>query len=194
VSDIDRAYETVLRARAVPISAGPQLLPEWNPNAGGIRAVYFRDPDRHPPELIQFPPGKGDPRWQYKERLFLGIDHTTIAASDTARSLTFYRDRLGLRIVGASENWGLEQERLSGVPGAHVRLTTLRASTGPGIELLHYLTPRQGRPMPPRTSPHDLWSTTIVMRGNGLAPQGDMLRDPDGRAIRFEGSGTHAAR
>jgi len=58
VSDIDRAYAQVLRAGATPISAGPQTLPAWNPNAGGIRAVYFRDPDGHPLELIQFPAGK----------------------------------------------------------------------------------------------------------------------------------------
>ena len=44
VSDIDRAYDIALRAGAVPISAGPQILPAWNPDAGGIRAVYFRDP------------------------------------------------------------------------------------------------------------------------------------------------------
>jgi catechol 2,3-dioxygenase-like lactoylglutathione lyase family enzyme len=104
VSDIDRAYAVTRRAGATPISAEPQLLPAWNPNAGGIRAVYFRDPDLHPLELIQYPPGKGEPRWQERDRLFLGIDHTAIAASDTDRSLAFYRDRLGLRIAGGSEN------------------------------------------------------------------------------------------
>jgi catechol 2,3-dioxygenase-like lactoylglutathione lyase family enzyme len=185
VSDIDRAYDIALRAGAVPISAGPQRLPAWNPNASGIRAVYFRDPDRHPLELIQFPPGKGDPRWQERDRLFLGIDHTAIAASDTDRSLAFYRDRLGLRIVGESENWGPEQEKLSGVPGAHVHITTLRAADGPGIELLHYLVPRDGSPMPPDASPDDLWSTAIVLRGAGLLPQSETLRDPDGHAVRL---------
>ena len=61
VSDIDRAYAIVLREGMASISTGPQELPAWNPNAGGIRAVYFRDPDGHPLELIQFPRGKGDP-------------------------------------------------------------------------------------------------------------------------------------
>ena len=103
VSDIDRAYARVLRAGAVPISAGTQRLPSWNPDAGGIQAVYFRDPDSHPLELIQFPPGKGEARWQDKERLFLGIDHTAIAAAETQRSLAFYR-RLGFHIAGTSEN------------------------------------------------------------------------------------------
>jgi catechol 2,3-dioxygenase-like lactoylglutathione lyase family enzyme len=194
VSDIDRAYDIALRAGAAPISAGPQLLPAWNPDAGGIRAVYLRDPDRHPLELIQYPPGKGDRRWQERDRLFLGIDHTAIAASDTERSLAFYRDRLELRIVGQSENWGVEQERLSGVPGAHVRIPTLRTASGPGIELLHYLAPRDGHPTPPDTSPDDLWAEVIVLRGAGLPPQGKMLRDPDGHVIRFEADGIQAAR
>ena len=104
VSDIDRAYAIVFRQGAAPISQGIQELPAWNPNAGGIRAVYFRDPDGHPLELIQFPPGKGDPRWQQKERLFLGIDHSAIAVRHTETSLGFYRGRLGLRVAGASEN------------------------------------------------------------------------------------------
>ena len=45
VSDVDAGYAKALGAGATPISAQPQLLPAWNPNAGGIRAVYFRDPD-----------------------------------------------------------------------------------------------------------------------------------------------------
>src|SRR6516164_8420191 len=164
VSDIDKAYAAVLRAGAMPISKGPQLLPASNPNAAGIRAVYFRDPDGHPLELIQFPPGKGEPRWQERDRIFLGIDHSAIAVSDTDQSLAFYRDRLGLRIAGTSENWGIEQERLSGVPGAHVRITTLRATGGPGVELLDYLTPTDGRPMPVDTTADDLWTEEIVLR------------------------------
>jgi catechol 2,3-dioxygenase-like lactoylglutathione lyase family enzyme len=184
VSDIDRAYAQVLHAGATPISAGPQTLPAWNPNAGGIRAVYFRDPDGHPLELIQFPAGKGAPRWQEKDRLFLGIDHTAIAARDTESSLAFYRNRLGLHIAGTSENWGIEQERLSGIEGAHVRITSLRARGGPGIEFLQYLMPPDGRPMPPDTRLDDLWAEQILMIGHQSRGPGEVLRDPDGHAIR----------
>ena len=47
VADMDRAYAR-LRAKHVEFaSTGPQLLPQWNPNAGGISAFYFRDPDGH---------------------------------------------------------------------------------------------------------------------------------------------------
>ncbi len=80
------------------------------------------------------------------------------------------------------------------MPGAHVRITTLRAASGPGIELLHYLAPRDGHPMPPDTSPDDLWAEVIVLRGAGLPPQGETLRDPDGHVIRFEADGIQAAR
>jgi catechol 2,3-dioxygenase-like lactoylglutathione lyase family enzyme len=194
VSDIDKAYAAVVRAGAAPISAGPQLLPAWNPNAGGIRALYFRDPDGHPLELIQFPPGKGEPRWQEKDRLFLGVDHSAIAASDTDQSIAFYRDRLGLRIAGTSDNWGVEQERLSAVPGAHVHITTLRASSGPGVELLHYVVPTDGRPMPVDTTADDLWADEIVLRTALAAHFGKWLRDPDGHAVDLVADREEASR
>jgi len=194
VSDIDRAYAIVLREGAAPISTGPQELPAWNPNAGGIRAVYFRDPDGHPLELIQFPPGKGDPRWQDKDRLFLGIDHSAIAVRDTDASLAFYRDRLGLRVAGTSENWGVEQERLSAVPGAHVRITSLRAWSGPGVELLDYLMPGDGRPMPADAAANDLWAEEIVMRTVVVPHSAERLRDPDGHAIVIVAEGSEALR
>jgi len=40
-------------------STAPQLLPSYITNAAGIRAFYFRDPDNHFLEILQFPPGKG---------------------------------------------------------------------------------------------------------------------------------------
>jgi catechol 2,3-dioxygenase-like lactoylglutathione lyase family enzyme len=164
---MDRAYQRLRGHEVQHASSGPQRLPDWNPNAGGIRAFYFRDPDGHFLELIQFPPGKGDPRWQKPGRkLFLGIDHTAIVVADTERSLGFYRDRLGLRIAGASENYGDEQERLNGVVGAHLRITGLRADSGPGIELLEYLAPRDGRARPGDARASDLlqWTTQLRVR------------------------------
>src|SRR6266403_2073994 len=105
VSDMDRAYAALRAARVEHASTGPQRLPDWNPNAGGIRAFYFRDPDRHVLEVLQFPAGKGDARWHAAAGLFLGIDHTAIVVGDTAESLRFYRAALGLRVAGTSENW-----------------------------------------------------------------------------------------
>ena len=36
--------------------------------------------------------------------LFLGTDHMAIVVGDTEASLKFYRDALGMRIAGESEN------------------------------------------------------------------------------------------
>jgi len=176
----------VLRNGAAPISTAPQELPAWNPNAGGVRAVYFRDLDGHPLELIQFPPGKGDPRWQEKDPLFLGIDHSAIVVRDTETSLAFDRGRLGMRVAGTSDNWGVEQECLSAVPGAHLRITSLRAPAGRGIEFLNYPVPTDGRPAPPDTTTEDLWSEVIVPRANGIGRAGLTLNDPDGHALLVE--------
>jgi catechol 2,3-dioxygenase-like lactoylglutathione lyase family enzyme len=166
VSDMDRAYARLRQHRVQHGSPAPQRLPDWNPNAGGIRAFYFKDPDGHFLEILWFPPDKGDPRWHRPtDRLFLGIDHTAIVVADTDRSLACYRDTLGLRVVGGSENYGPEQERLNNVFGARLRITTLRAGAGPGIEFLEYLTPRDGRPAPPDARANDLahWQTALVV-------------------------------
>jgi Glyoxalase/Bleomycin resistance protein/Dioxygenase superfamily len=128
-------------------SPEPQRLPDWNKAAGGIKAFYFKDPDGHPLEILQFPSEKGDPKWHtVSDKLFLGIDHTAIVVGDIATSLSFYRDLLGLRVTGDSVNHGPEQERLNNVSGARLHITGLRAARGPGIEFLEYLTRRNGRP------------------------------------------------
>jgi catechol 2,3-dioxygenase-like lactoylglutathione lyase family enzyme len=213
VSDMDRAYQWLRQHKVEHASSGPQRLPDWNPDAGGIRAFYFKDPDGHHLEVLQFPPGKGDPKWQeHTDRLFLGIDHTAIVVRDTEASLQFYRDTLGLKVVGESENYGTEQEHLNNVFGARLRITTLRAAQGPGIEFLEYLTPRDGRPMPGDVRANDLihWQTTLRTHGiASLAPRlraekltmvspgvvplaegrlgftaGLLVRDPDGHAVQ----------
>jgi catechol 2,3-dioxygenase-like lactoylglutathione lyase family enzyme len=165
VSDMDRAYQHLRDHDVQHASTGPQRLPDWNPNAGGIEAFYFKDPDGHHLEILRFPPDKGDPKWHRDTgELFLGIDHTAIVVSDTEASLKFYRDTLGMRVVGESENYGIEQERLNNVFGARLRITALRAETGPGIEFLEYLAPRDGRPMPLDEKANDLmhWQTLLI--------------------------------
>ena len=214
VSDLDRAYQILRQNKVEHASSGPQRLPDWNKNAGGIKAFYFKDPDEHPIEILEFPEGKGDPKWHRGiDRLFLGIDHTAIAVSDTDTSLKFYHDLLGLRVAGESENYGSEQEHLNNVCGAHLRITALRAPTGPGIELLEYLSPRDGRPFPVDEHANDLvHRETILMTpdaagaasrlvaarvkfvSSGVVPnhmqmlglsKAFIVRDPDGHAIEI---------
>jgi catechol 2,3-dioxygenase-like lactoylglutathione lyase family enzyme len=166
VSDMDRAYARLRRLKVQHASTGPQLLPKSIPAAAGIRAFYFRDPDGHPLEVLQFPDDKGDPKWhQPSNKLFLGIDHTAIVVGDTRASLDFYRDVLGFRVAGESMNFGTEQEHLNNVDGARLRITGLRAPDGPGIEFLEYVSPRNGRPFPQDERANDLvhWQTTVLV-------------------------------
>src|SRR5207247_11389004 len=88
VSDMDKAYQHLRAHKIRHASTGPQTIPASNKAAAGIRAFYFKDPDGHNLEIIYFPYGKGDPRWQQKkDKLFLGIDHTAIVVSSTQNSL-----------------------------------------------------------------------------------------------------------
>ncbi len=175
VSDMDRAYQWLRQNKIEHASTGPQTLPEWNKNAAGIKAFYFKDPDQHALEILSFPPDKGDPKWRRDtQTLFLGIDHTAIVVSDTEASLRFYRDTLGLKRVGESENYGVEQEHLNNVFGARLRITALRAASGPGVEFLEYIAPRDGRPYPGDARASDLfsWQTNFIATD---------VRDAEGR-------------
>src|SRR6516164_6937746 len=164
VSDMDKAYAGLRQSKVEHASSGPQRLPDWNKNAAGISAFYFKDPDGHPVEVLQFPPDKGREKWHRStDKLFLGIDHTAIVVGNTDASLAFYRDVLGMRVAGESENYGTEQEHLNNVFGAHLRITALRSASGPGIELLEYLAPRDGRPFPADEQASDLVHRQTVL-------------------------------
>jgi catechol 2,3-dioxygenase-like lactoylglutathione lyase family enzyme len=220
VRDMDKAYERLRQHKVKHVSTNPQTLPAWNKGAAGIKAFYFRDPEDHVLEIIFFPPGKGDPKWQRAGTkpesglpLFLGIDHTAIVVSDTDKSLAFYRELLGLRVAGESENYGVEQEHLNQVFGARLHITGLRAEHGPGIEFLEYITPPGGRPLPPSAKASDLvfWNTHLVvddvarmsaqLRERGAASisipgsvRSQIVRDPDGHAMQLDPADKPVAR
>lgn len=212
VSDMAAAYRRLREFKVEHASTGPQTLPDWNRNAGGISAFYFRDPDRHFLEILRFPAGKGLAKWHRSDRLFLGIDHTAIVVGDTDQSLRLYRDAFGMPVVAESENYDTEQEHLNNVFGARLRITAVRAAEGPGIELLEYLAPRDGRAAP-ELHANDIahWQTTVIadapsrvndllrqrifslvspnviaMSGDGFGIRaGILLRDLDGHGVRI---------
>ncbi len=165
--NMDEAYQRLRTFKVQHASTAPQTIPASNQAAAGIRAFYFRDPDGHYLETIYFPPGRGNPKWQKPTQdLFLGIDHTAIVVANTASSLEFYQDLLGLKVGGESMNDGNEQAHLNNVEGARLHITGLKSQAGPGVEFLEYLEPHDGRSRPVDSKPNDLWhwQTTLVVK------------------------------
>ncbi|MEH2264322.1 VOC family protein [Nostoc sp.] len=213
VSDMDRAYAQVCSFPIEPISVAPQTILSDNEISGGVRAFKFKDPDGHNLELIWFPADKGQDKWhQDTNRLFLGIDHSAMAVSNTEENLHFYHDLLGMQVDSESLNWRATQTSLDNLPGAKVRITSLRpVQGGLGIELLDYLVPGKGRPIPSDWKSCDIAHMQIelvvndieqgveILRQNGvqfISPgivqftdsgspyrKGCLVKDPDGHAI-----------
>ncbi|MFH7024111.1 MAG: VOC family protein [Heteroscytonema crispum UTEX LB 1556] len=178
VSDMDRAYAQVCSFPIQPISVAPQTIPPGKEASAGVRAFKFKDPDGHDLELIWFPPDKGQDKWhQNTNRLFLGIDHSAIAVSNTEQSLHFYRDLLGMQIDNRSLNWRATQARMDNLPGAAVQITGLRpAQGGVGIELLDYLVPPKGRPIPSDWKSCDIATVQVQIIVSDIEQIVDKLR------------------
>jgi catechol 2,3-dioxygenase-like lactoylglutathione lyase family enzyme len=166
VADMPAAYEQLCRHSFEPISDnGPQRLPA---EAGAVTAFKFRDPDGHPLELLQFPQGTGDPCWQQRPGLFLGIDHSAIAVGDTTLAVDFYT-RLGLRVSARSRNTGPAQQRLDHLPDVTVDVVALQPSQPgpPHLELLGYRLPR-GRALADSAA-NDIAADRLVLETDDLA-------------------------
>jgi catechol 2,3-dioxygenase-like lactoylglutathione lyase family enzyme len=202
VDDMEAAFRHLEKQSPPPVSThGPERLPPGN---GSVMAFKFRDPDGHPLELLQFPPGQGRPVWQRRARMgtgpFLGIDHSALAVAATAQSLRFYRS-LGFRVAARSLNDSEAQSRLDGVPGARVRVTSLRprGTKGAGLELLAYAPP--GRPAP-ATAANSTVTDWVTLQWSGQwsgqwpgasspGPSAMVRRDPDGHIMLLTRDAIH---
>lgn len=177
VKDMDRAYEHLRQFRVRHSSTSPQQLPEWNKKLGGVKAFYFKDPDGHNLELIQFPPDKADAKWlQTTDKLFLGIDHSAIVVKDAQASFSLYGDRLGLKLMLQAENYGTEYEHISGIFGARVQVNSMKPPLGIGFELLEYIAPTNGKDMPIDSKANDLWHCQTIIAVSNLETMAQQLR------------------
>jgi catechol 2,3-dioxygenase-like lactoylglutathione lyase family enzyme len=192
VDDMTSAHRRVMEHRRFrPISRnGPVRLPE---TSGGVAAFKFRDHDGHPLELLAFP-GEGAPGpWRAADDTgcFLGVDHTAIAVSDTARSTRFFRSVFGFTVGGRTENRGPEQDDLDDVDDVQVSVTRLGPDLpAPRMELLHYHVGSR-RPIPGDTASDDIVATHSVVRvasldevAAALARRGTPLADHDRMVLR----------
>src|SRR6478672_1293735 len=136
VSNMDRAYTHLQSFAIEPISTAPQTIPPENQAAAYIQAFKFRDPDRHPLELICFPPDKGQEKWHQKsEQLFLGI------------------------------------------------------------ELLDYIEPATGRPMPSDLQPYDtayMQVELVAKLSDRSSAPSSLIKDPTGHCIRLSTESSHS--
>lgn len=188
VADMSVAYEQLSRFSPEPITqGGPQSLP---PSTGSVTAYKFRDPDGHPLELSHAPDSNWSRAAMGHGGVFLGIDHTALAARALDASIAFYTG-LGFRLGTRSLNQGPEQARLDGLGDTVVDIVTLvTADAGPHIELLHYRSPAPAALRD--AAPGDIAATQTMLvplgaagPSNGTHPTGACWRDPDGHLLRF---------
>ncbi len=85
--------------------------------------------------------------------LIKGIDTTAITVSNMDRSLEFYCDLLGMKVVdrkGVGAGWSAEEEsrwhtyheEVCGIPGAQIQIVFLEAPDGTQLELVEYVQPK----------------------------------------------------
>ena len=181
VSDMRLALDRLSAVAGwAPISqAGPEALPLAS---GGVTAFKFRDPEGHPLELLQFRPGAVPGHWQGMSRgaPFLGIDHSAISVTNTARSAAHYAG-LGFTVGRTQINRGIEQARLDGLEGAEVEVTPLTADGPLHLELLRYRHPvAHSRPAVAGSTA----ATELILAMPGQERPLPML-DPDGHRLRL---------
>jgi catechol 2,3-dioxygenase-like lactoylglutathione lyase family enzyme len=114
-----------------------------------------------------------------------GILHTGLTVSDLDRSVTFYRDLLGLELIAQWESSQPYLRTVVGYPDAELRIALLRmpgpaGAAGHHIELLEYRRPRGVR-----------GDANTYIPGNGhVAFMVDDLdaiyRDLEGKGVRFK--------
>jgi hypothetical protein len=72
---------------------------------------------------------------------------------------------------------------LNNVAGARLHISGLRAASGPGVEFLEYLAPRDGRPAPKDSRANDLWHWQTALRVENLKKAMQKLRASLGRIV-----------
>jgi len=193
VSDMTRAFErlSAIGGWHAISTEGPQRLPE---SAGGVTAYKFRDPEGHPLELLAFPADAAPARWQGLPTSVsapcVGIDHSAICVTDSARSIAFYA-ALGLTRSAHSFNSGPAQARLDGVTEPQVQVTALTPQQPtPHVELLCYRTAQRYAAAAPTPRSNDIAATRLVFESEvvarGAASLPCRLSDPDQHQLLIE--------
>jgi catechol 2,3-dioxygenase-like lactoylglutathione lyase family enzyme len=73
--------------------------------------------------------------------MIIGVNHTSFTVSDVERSVAFYQDLLGMELLSLGERDPAFSQKITGIPGAHLKVAYLRAPDGHRLELIQYLSP-----------------------------------------------------
>ena len=68
--------------------------------------------------------------------------HTGFVVADIDKSIGFYQDIMGLKVVMQDERSGEYAEKLLGFRGAHIKIAYLGIGDGHLLELVEYIVPR----------------------------------------------------
>jgi catechol 2,3-dioxygenase-like lactoylglutathione lyase family enzyme len=91
-----------------------------------------------------------------------GVHHTSRTVSDVDRSLEFYRDLLGMRVVVDTPMEGPMLEREVALPGARLRFVLLETGADTYLELLQYSFP-EGAPLSADAKPADVGAHHVAL-------------------------------
>lgn len=103
------------------------------------------------------------------------IRHAGIVVSDMERSLKFYRDLLGLKVVKDFIEKGKYIDSILGLSGVQLRMVKLIADDGSMIELLHY--PSHPNRPPLKTEIFDLGCSHIAFTVDSIDKEYERLME-----------------
>jgi len=113
--------------------------------------------------------------------MILTTNHTSFTISDVGRSVAFYRDLLGFKLLSLAERPRGFAEIATGIPGAHLKVAYLEAPGGHRLELVQYLSP-PGVKLDTRT--HNVGSAHLALNVDDLRQMHIELK---AKGVRFKG-------
>ena len=111
--------------------------------------------------------------------MITGVHHVSFTVSDIERSLRFYRDGLGFEVLNDRTVSGPFPEKVSALPGAHMRIIHLKGHDQ-GLELIQYYQPEGNAPAPKTC---DVGSAHICYIVDDIDGEIEKLRDCGARFL-----------
>jgi catechol 2,3-dioxygenase-like lactoylglutathione lyase family enzyme len=163
VDDLDKTYKNLIEKGFTFIAPPVTYKPEWVPFT--VKEAILIGPNHVPIahiEILATPTPK-------MRGAYGGIPDVSLVVQDMDKALRFYRDALGLSLMGVHTLPRGQVNRVLGLPqGTDLRMAFLKGDTkGPVVELLSYSL--KGRPLAPVAKPPNLGLFMISFRIDDLS-------------------------